>query len=276
MAVDPTARHTERFVALFARAETDASYRAPLDEVALSIAGHARPDLDIAEQRHHLDALAEAVGEGGLPMLRDVLFGAESTGGRGFHGNRDDYYDPDNSMLDQVLVRRIGIPITLSVLTIEVGRRVGLDLVGVGLPGHFLVGDGADRPSFLDPFNGGRLLDVAGCGDLFRSVQGGAAPFDPRWLAPVGVGDIAARMLTNLRAVYAQRQDQISLEWVTRLRARVPGAGADAWREHALVASATGRFTDAAHSYERAAMLGDGGRAAEDAAMAQRLRARLN
>jgi regulator of sirC expression with transglutaminase-like and TPR domain len=276
MSSDPTWRHTDHFVALFARAETEASYRVPLDEIALCIAAHVRPDLDMAHELARLDALAEALPATGLATLAVTLFDDQASGTLGFRGNRDDYYDPDNSMLDQVLERHTGIPITLSVLAIEVGRRVGLHLVGVGLPGHFLVSDGADSPTFIDPFNGGRLLDVAGCGALFRSAQGEGVPFDRRWLAPVGTEEIASRMLTNLRAIYAQRHDQLSLEWVTRLRARVPGAGADTWREHALVASATGRILDAAHSYERAATLGDGRRSAEDAAMAQRLHARLN
>lgn len=263
---DPTAAHTARFAALVARPARDV----PLDEAAACLAAHAHPALDVDAVLDRLDGLARLVPAPTVDGVRRLLFDD-----LGFAGNRDDYYDPRNSLLDEVLERRLGIPITLSLLTIEVARRVFVGLVGVGMPGHFLVRDAADETAFVDPFNGGRRLDADGCAALYRAAQGPGAAFDGRWLQPVGATEILVRMLTNLRAIYAQRRDQPALVWVTRLRAAMPGATAAAWREHATVLAATGRLLDAAQAYERAADLA-GPRGDADAVMATRLRARLN
>ena len=116
-----------------------------LDEACLLIAGHARPGIDIERCLGELDRLAGEVLPPTLDGLVSTLFG-----GSGFRGNADDYYDPDNSYLDQVLQRRLGLPITLAVLAIEVGRRAGVPLWGVSMPGHFLLRDKVDPSVFLD------------------------------------------------------------------------------------------------------------------------------
>ena len=102
----------------------------------------------------------------------------------GFTGNRDHYTDPENSYLDAVLDRRLGIPITLSVLMMEVGRRLDVPLRGVGMPGHFLVGGGPGE--WFDPFNRGERLDLNGCAARFAETQNAAA-FRPQHLSPVPV-----------------------------------------------------------------------------------------
>src|SRR5947209_12517593 len=131
---DPTARFAE----LVQRPEEEL----PLDEGALLIAAHANPELDVEFELALLDDLAERCPAPTLDALRQHLFVD-----LGFTGNVDDYYDPDNSFLDQVVRRRVGLPIALSVLGIEVGRRLGLRLGGVALPGHFLLRhDGGDEP----------------------------------------------------------------------------------------------------------------------------------
>ena len=147
----------------------------PLDEAALLIAAQARPDLDVGEELGRLDDLAGGCPEATFDGLARHLFTD-----LGFRGNTEHYQDPDNSYLDQVLRRRVGIPITLSVLTMEVGRRLGVAIDGVGMPGHFLdPPPGRDVPiggaTFLDPFGGGRRLDAGGC-------QGSSPP----WAAPAG------------------------------------------------------------------------------------------
>src|SRR5204862_32917 len=111
----------------------------PVDEAALLIAAHAYPELDVAEQLARLDALALWCFAPTLDALVEHLFVDED-----FHGNADDYYDPRNSFLNDVLDRRVGIPITLSVLTMEVGRRIGVPVAGVSMPGHFLLRDRVD------------------------------------------------------------------------------------------------------------------------------------
>jgi regulator of sirC expression with transglutaminase-like and TPR domain len=126
----------------------------------------------------------------------------------GFAGNTADYADPRNSYLNQVLERRLGIPITLSVVFLEVARRLDLPAEGVGLPGHFIVSiAGEDAPVYLDPFHGGRELSVDDCADLVRRSAGHDGPFDPQWLAPTPPRDIVARMLNNLRVFYVSVED---------------------------------------------------------------------
>jgi regulator of sirC expression with transglutaminase-like and TPR domain len=207
---------TDRFVALTAVPEA----ALPLDEASLLIAAHAEPGLDVHAYLVRLDELAATCPAPTLDSLVTHLFRR----GR-FTGNRADYYDPRNSFLSDVIDRGTGIPITLSVLAMEVGRRLGVPLAGVGMPGHFLLRDKVDPGIFVDPFHGGRLLDEAACRRLHSSVVGPGATWDPAWLDPVGRWAIVARVLANLKAVYRQRGDDTDLLWVLRLRAMVPGAG---------------------------------------------------
>ena len=174
-----------------------------------------------------------------------------------------------------MLERRTGIPITLAVVGIEVGRRIGVPLAGVGMPGHFLVRhDGGGDPVFVDAFSGGRLLDEAGCEALFRSHQPAGAAFDPSYLDPVRPRAIVERMLANLRAVYAARRDPDGLAWVTALR-QVLGAPALERRELARVMAAVGRYDRAGRELEALAEAVPG-EADSLLAEAQALRARLN
>jgi regulator of sirC expression with transglutaminase-like and TPR domain len=126
---------------------------------------------------------------------------------QGFRGNRDNYYDPANSYLNHVLDHRTGIPITLSVVYTEIGQRLGLPLFGVGFPGHFLVKYvGAEREILVDPFFGTRL-SAEQCEDRLRTMYGPAARLEPSLLRPASPKEIVARILRNLKNVYAQRED---------------------------------------------------------------------
>ncbi len=149
---------TERFTELMARPEPEIA----LDEAALLVAAHAHPELDVDARLAQLDALATRVAGFSAGELSTLLFVSE-----GFRGNDSDYGDPSNSFLDDVLDRRLGIPISLSVVMLEVGRRCGLQLHGVGMPGHFLVGGGAGE--WFDPFHDGARLDLAGARRCSRS-----------------------------------------------------------------------------------------------------------
>jgi regulator of sirC expression with transglutaminase-like and TPR domain len=126
----------------------------------------------------------------------------------GFHGNARDYYDPRNSYLNVVLERRTGIPISLSAVTIAVGRRAGLNVVGVGLPGHFIAKavDGASEV-LIDPYHGGRLLTPGDCVNLVRQVTGLAFEASPLSLEPHPGGLIVQRMLNNLKSIYVNQKD---------------------------------------------------------------------
>lgn len=257
---------TDRFAALFG----DPDGAVPLDEAALLIAAHARPALDVATEQSRLDDLAAGVGAPTLDGLRAHLFGE-----LGFSGNRTDYYDERNSYLDQVVQRRTGIPITLSVLVIEVGRRVGVPLVGVSMPGHFLVRDAVDTDVFVDPFAGGAIVDRPGAERRFRESQGPGSAFHRAFLEPVPAVTIAARMLANLDAIATARSDRAMLEWVLRLRTSLPGAPASLHHRFSSALAACGRFSDAAVVLERLATSDIGSRP-DDLAAAGRLRAKLN
>jgi regulator of sirC expression with transglutaminase-like and TPR domain len=263
---DEQAEQTERFTELVGL--DDASI--PLDEVALRVAAHALPSLDVRHELGRIDRLAAECREPTLDGLLRLLFRDQ-----GFAGNRADYYDPRNSFLNEVLNRRLGIPITLSVLAMEVGRRFGVPLAGVGMPGHFLVRDEVDPSVFVDAFGGGVVLDEQGCERLFQSVQGSGRPLDPQFLVPIPRAAIVSRLLGNLRAIYAQRRDTGSLLWVTRLRTRLPDADDAVWREHATILANAGHLLDAIAAFEHAARLAPQGDTRDQLA-ADHLRARLN
>ena len=178
---------------------------------ALLIARDAYPGLDWNQQLGELSALSEPLlrlGLSHLPARAQARALADHLALRcGFRGNTEDYYDPRNSFLNDVLALRRGIPISLSVLYVEVSRRAGVRASGVGFPGHFLVrlDDGAS-PIVIDPFNGGEVLDeTALSAHLKRSNY--RQPFSREMLAPTPVRHVIARMLMNLRGIYASRAD---------------------------------------------------------------------
>lgn len=258
---------TDRFAELVAAPGDDL----PLDLASLLIAQHARPDLDVDREMGQLDELAAGCPAPTLDALVDHLFVD-----LGYAGNSANYYDPRNSYLDQVVTRRLGIPITLSVLAIVVGRRLGVPLAGVGMPGHFLVRDRVDDSVFVDPFVGGRLLDQAGCAAVFSTLHGPEAPFLDRFLDPVSPQLIVARMLANLRSVFISQGDRSSMLWVLRLRTLLPDASPEDRADFAGCLAATGRFGEAAAEYDDAAQRFGGSLGEELSRSAARLRARLN
>jgi regulator of sirC expression with transglutaminase-like and TPR domain len=129
------------------------------------------------------------------------------------------------------MTRGVGIPITLSVLAMEVGRRIGVPLAGVGMPGHFLLRDRIDPAVFVDPFHHGRRLDAHQCRALFARSMGQQAPWYDGYLEPVSRAAIVERMVANLRLVFQRSRDTTNLRWVLRLRVRCPGATDDDHRE---------------------------------------------
>lgn len=244
----------------------------PLDRACLVIARSVRGagGLDIDDQVGRIDDIAASLPEPTLDGLTRVVFDE-----MGFQGNRGDYYDPANSYLDKVLDRRRGIPITLSVLCMEVGRRVGVPLAGVGMPGHFLLRDQVDQSLYLDPFRRGARMSVGECAELFASIHGPQADFDARMLEPVSAPDIVTRILANLRQIFIRRADGPHLARVLVLLSAVPGVGPGAMAEAVDVLSAVGRFDLAALAAEQLADT-DPDAADDHLATASRLRARLN
>jgi len=183
-----------------------------LARVALEIARLGHPDLDPSASLAMLDALANGV-RGQIPgpvaseqAIRAVL--ARLFTVEGFHGNTADYYDPRNSFLNEVLDRRTGIPITLAVVVIEVGTRLGLPVTGVGFPGHFLVRfETPTAPRFVDPFSGTLLDDAALAERVHRVREANDGVVPQNLLAPTSVPSMLTRMLHNLLRIYLDRND---------------------------------------------------------------------
>jgi regulator of sirC expression with transglutaminase-like and TPR domain len=240
-----------------------------LDRAALAIAAGADPELDPKPWLRELDGFA--VGITDCDELCNRLFVE-----LGFRGNQDDYYDPANSLLDRVIERRLGIPISLAMLMMEVGRRAGLDFQGVGLPGHFIVRDVAgDR--LLDPFRAGIQLSEAECEALFRTATG-AGPeveFQASFLDPVGKHHMLARMLANLKELYTNAGEAAQVEWVVRMRLCLPGMPASEVVDLGEALSQQGRTGEGASEIQAwAASHPDAAQGLIAAARA--LRARLN
>lgn len=205
----PSAR--ERFAQLVSGSEEELG----LAEAALLIAQEEHPEIDVAAYLRQLDALAAAVRVRlpESPSPADIIQGLNIQLFReeGLSGNESEYYDPRNSFLNEVLDRKRGIPITLSVVYLEVGRRLGLPLVGVGFPGHFLVKyPSADGDLVLDPFAGGISLSRAELEQRLREMYGEGNPFlsqISQLLAPTSKKEILVRMLRNLKGIYLQQND---------------------------------------------------------------------
>lgn len=258
---------TECFAELVQLPEDDL----PLDRACLLIAVHAYPDLDVDAELALLDDLAGRAPEPTFDGWHRLLF--EDLG---LNGAVEDYYDPANSFLNEVVRRRIGLPITLSVLGIEIGRRIGVHLEGVGMPGHFLLRhETPDSPVWVDPFAGGRLLDRDECEERFHLVNGASTPFLDSYLEPVGARAILGRILSNLKSIYASRGNLEALAWVYALRLAIPGTPVLERRELARVLGSTGQFVEAAQTLEELAEAIPG-QADSLLAEAQALRARLN
>jgi regulator of sirC expression with transglutaminase-like and TPR domain len=213
-----------------------------LAQGALMMADIAYADLNAAHYQRRLDALAtlvrEALGATEVSLRRPRLLRQRSMATHvletmretlaereGLSGNTEDYYDPRNTFLHEALDRGMGLPITLSVIYLEVARRLGVPLRGVGLPSHFMVKwplsreEGGDL--YLDAFHSGQLLDSGDCRRLVLELMDatGAPPyFDPRWTVPLGARAILTRMLNNLKAIYLHRgETRLALEVVERL-----------------------------------------------------------
>lgn len=199
-----------------------------LTRLSLEIARDAFPGLDDARYLTQIDDLAARVRQrcpaGSKPrrvlgQINWVLFVEE-----GYRGNSDDYYDPGNSYLNQVIDRKAGIPISLSVLYLALADRLGLAMAGVNLPAHFVVRTGRGASAiFVDPFHSGALLDRRGCERRVEEVTGQAVALSDEQLAPCPLPTLVARMLHNLKAVYLRLQEfPAALPVMRRLAALYP------------------------------------------------------
>ncbi len=218
----------------------------------------AYPTLDLAGYMMALHELSETAAETVDPQLpipgqveRLSAFLFEEAG---FRGNAAEYGDPRNSFLNEVIDRRLGIPITLSILYIDIAERLGIPAYGIGLPGHFIVGISGGLSShaqlsdlWIDPYHGGRRLDLNDCADLIRLATGYEGPLEASWFAPMPARDILARVLNNLRSSYVQTAQWKSAARVIQLLRQVQPKAAEHLRDLGLVYYHQRRLAQAAH-----------------------------
>ena len=186
-----------------------------LDEQALALSAVLQPGLDVFGAQASLDQLAADCPTPTREGVFNHLYGSGL-----FVGDRSNYHDWRNSCLDQVVAARRGMPITLAVVSVEVARRVGVRLVGVGMPGHFLVGDPDDPEWFADPFHARTGLTVTDCREL--AVHMGVSRWSQRFVEPTPNRMIIARMLNNLKLSCERSGDRVRLALVMQARAVLP------------------------------------------------------
>ncbi|WAL60677.1 SirB1 family protein [Thermocoleostomius sinensis] len=168
-----------------------------------------------------------------------------------FYGNAEDYYDPRNSYLNQVLDRHTGIPITLSLIYLEVAKRIDFPMVGIGMPGHFLIRPAiGDMQIFVDPFNRGEVLFAEDCQERLKQLFGEPIALRPEFLEAVDARYFLLRMLTNLKAIYLQQRDLTRLLAVIERMLLIHPNAPLAQRERGLLYYQLGRWTEAAQDLE--------------------------
>jgi regulator of sirC expression with transglutaminase-like and TPR domain len=221
-----------------------------LARAALYMAQEEYPELDPEEYLNALDSMAAEVEEK-LPAVRYPLRVINTINeylfkDLLFFGNRNDYYDPRNSYLNEVIERRMGIPITLSLLYLEIAKRIDFPMVGVGMPGHFIIRPTVNEMQlFVDPFNQGEVLFEKDCENLLSDIYGEPVTLRPEFLEAVTPRQFLARMLTNLKAIYLKQGDfERGLAIVDRVLALFPNAVMER-RDRGLLYYQLGRWQDA-------------------------------
>ena len=225
---------------------------------ALAIARVEYPALDAEPYLDRIDEMGNNAARrlGGVAggssdaigLLNEYLFEEE-----GFSGNRENYEDPRNSFLNDVLDRRRGIPISLAVIYLEVARRAGVEVTGVNFPGHFLLRAGSplgDDDLIIDPFHGGAMLTEFDCRQLLRNHVGDEAAFDGSLLAPATRHDIVVRMLVNLKRLYVRMRSFPQARFVSTLLLAVNPSAVSELRDRGLLAYHLEDFASALRDLE--------------------------
>lgn len=184
-----------------------------LAEVCLLLGSFVDPGLDVFHYLGQLDRMAAAVSGNTHLSVRRVISIQEGIG-----GNTEDYDHLDNGFLHRVLDTRRGLPIVVTAIWIEVGKRAGIKVEGVALPGHFLAYAGGQ---LVDPFHFGEAIGRDEAARLVADTMGGPPRLEPTWLTPVDTRAIVSRMLINLSVRYQANADDQNLEWVGAAQAIV-------------------------------------------------------
>ena len=264
-----------------------------LAEGALLVACEEYPELSVPGYLARLDEMGaqarQRMPPGGALRDRVAALSSYLFAEQGFHGNVEDYYDPRNSFLNDVLDRRTGIPVTLSAVYIEVGRRCGLAVEGIGLPGHFIVrvreaaapedatvdirlgpaAEGNEDEQLVDPFHGGALLSLDECQARLDRIFSGKKRLEPAMLAPCDGRAVLARLLRNLKAIYVKALDYTRALRALDLLVELEPLSAEERRDRGLVYAAIDCYGLAARDLAACLEL------APQGAEAERLRARL-
>jgi len=221
-----------------------------LAKAALYMALEEYPNFEPEEYLNILDAMADELRDR-LPAQNYPLRVIQTINrylyeDLEFAGNDADYYDPRNSFLNQVIDRRTGIPISLSLVYLEVAKRIDFPMVGIGMPGHFLIKpDFEDAGIFVDAFNGGDILFPEDCQGRLSQIYGQPVELQPAFLAPVSPRKLLGRMLGNLKAIYLQQGDAVRvLGAVERLLLLFPDALGER-RDRGILYYQLGRLTEA-------------------------------
>jgi regulator of sirC expression with transglutaminase-like and TPR domain len=217
---------------------------------ALTIAQEDYPDLDIEVYLAHLDRMAAAVQQT-LPAERYPLriikaINAYLYDELGFVGNTANYYDPRNSFLNDVLERRTGIPITLSLVYLEIAQRIDFPMVGVDMPAHFLIRPDIAEVEFLvDAFHHGEVMFVNDCQHRLEQIYGHPIAFDSNFLERTTPRRFLARLLSNLKMIYLNQEDwHKALATIERLLLLFPGTPLQV-RDRGLLYYQLGNWVDA-------------------------------
>jgi regulator of sirC expression with transglutaminase-like and TPR domain len=221
-----------------------------LAAAALYIAQEEYPELQVQDYLNMMADMAQAV-RSQLPTERYPLKIVQILNHylyheQGFRGNTDDYYDPRNSFLNDVLDRRTGIPITLSLVYLEIAKRLDFPLVGVGFPGHFLIRpDLPDVTVHVDPFHQGELLFEQDCQERLAQQYGPTVVLHPQFFQPVSPQQLLTRLLTNLKQIYLEQENWLKcLSVVERILMVIPGAPREL-RDRGLLYYQLGRWIEA-------------------------------
>ena len=226
----------------------------PLARTSLLIAQEEYLDLDRCAYKRKLASMARAVrsrcdrsdiGPKCLAAIGEQMFQIER-----FRGNAEGYYDPRNSFLSDVLDRKLGIPITLSISYLELCWRTGVSAVGVGLPGHFIVRVDVGELIYVDPFDSGAKSDLTACAEKFRQVHSQSTTFHPSMLAPVGRRQILFRVLANLKSIYLKCADYgRALAAIDRMLLLRPDSASE-YRDRAVVCQEIGFISQACADFQ--------------------------
>jgi regulator of sirC expression with transglutaminase-like and TPR domain len=213
------------FIRMMGRSEAEFD----LVHAALLVAAESHPQLDVQGELRRIDAWADELRRQVEPTFNNLQklarlrnFAFEHLGLRGDVG---DYYNPSNSLLHEVMSRRLGIPLTLGILFLELGWRIGMPVEGVGFPGHFLVRlTGEEEDLIIDPYRRGMMVHEEDRRRMLEEVTGGRLEYDEALLAPASKRDMITRLLRNLKAAYVREEDDANaLLAVERLLVLFPG-----------------------------------------------------